>query len=114
MRPTDQENQGFQFPLAEAKIHPEVADAANRRAARKYDYGECCGFEANAANFVATKWGTTAANCAIQMLGGSGYMKESEMKRFWQEMRLQQIAPVSQQMILNNVGEHVMDLPKSY
>lgn len=107
-------NQGIQFPLAEAKIHLEVADAANRRAARKYDDGEHCGFEANAANFVATEWGTTSANRAIQTLGGSGYMKNSEVERFWREMRLQEMAPVSQQMILNYVGEHIMNMPKSY
>ncbi|WP_254525871.1 acyl-CoA dehydrogenase family protein [Natrinema caseinilyticum] len=107
-------NQGVQFPLAEAKIHLETADAANRKAAWKYDHDEPCGFESNAANFVASEWGTKAANRAIQTLGGSGYMKDSEVERFWREMRLQEIAPVSQQMILNYVGEHVLDLPKSY
>lgn len=107
-------NQGIQFPLAEAKIHLEAAQAANRKAAWKYDNDEPCGFESNAANFIATEWGTKAANRAIQTLGGSGYMKDSEVERFWREMRLQEIAPVSQQMILNYVGEHVMDLPKSY
>jgi len=107
-------NQGIQFPLAEAKIYLEAADATNRRAAWKYDEGLNSGFESNAANFIASEWGTKAANRAIQTLGGSGYMKDSEVERFWREMRLQEIAPVSQQMILNYVGEHVMNLPKSY
>jgi acyl-CoA dehydrogenase len=112
-RPIGQ-NQGIQFPLAEAKIHLEAAETLNNKAAWLYDAGEHCGLEANAANFLACEWGTKAANRAIQTHGGSGYMRDTEVERFWREMRLQEMAPVSQEMILNYVGEHVLDLPKSY
>lgn len=107
-------NQGIQFPLAEAKIYLEAAESTNWKAAWKYDQDKSCGFESNSANFIASKWGTEAANQAIQTFGGSGYMKDTEIERFWREMRLQEIAPVSQEMILNYVGEHIMGLPKSY
>lgn len=107
-------NQAIQFPLAETRINLEAAEVMNRKAAWKYDNDEGCGFEANAANYIASEWGTKAANHAIQTYGGSAYMKDTEVERFWRELRLQEIAPVSQQMILNYVGEHVLDMPRSY
>lgn len=112
-RPIGQ-NQGVAFPLAEARTRLDAAELMVRKAAWKLDAGEPCGPEANMAKWLAADAAFQAADQAVQTHGGFGYAREYHVERYWREARLMRIAPISQEMILNFVSEHVLGLPKSY
>jgi acyl-CoA dehydrogenase len=112
-RPIGQ-NQGLAFPLAEAHMRLRAAELAVREAAWRYDRGLPCGEHANTAKFLAADAGYRAADQAVQTLGGMGYASEYDVERWWREVRVMRIAPVSQEMVLNYVAEHVLGLPRSY
>ena len=79
-----------------------------------FDHGRPCGAEANTAKLLAAEAGFEACDVAVQTHGGYGYAKEFHVERLFREVRLYKIAPVSQQMVLNYLSEHVLGLPKSY
>jgi acyl-CoA dehydrogenase len=112
-RPIGQ-NQGLAFPLAEAHMRLRAAELAIREASWRHDRGLACGAQANTAKFLAADAGYRAADQAVQTLGGFGYASEYDVERWWREARLMRIAPVSQEMVLNYVAEHVLGLPRSY
>ncbi len=112
-RPIGQ-NQGVAFPLAEARTRLDAAELMVRKAAWKLDMGEPCGAEANMAKWLAADAAFQAADQAVQTHGGFGYAREYHVERYWREARLMRIAPISQEMIMNFVSEHVLGLPKSY
>ena len=112
-RPIGQ-NQGVAFPLAEARTRLDAAELMVRKAAWKLDSGEPCGPEANMAKWLAADAAFQAADQAVQTHGGFGYAREYHVERYWREARLMRIAPISQEMIMNYVSEHVLGLPKSY
>jgi acyl-CoA dehydrogenase len=107
-------NQGIQFPLAESYAKLETAELMVYKAAWLYDQGKACGKEANIAKYMAADAAYEAADRAVQAHGGYGYMKDYDVERYWREVRLFRIAPISQEMVLNYVGEHVLGLPRSY
>ena len=107
-------NQGVAFPLGEAQMRLDAAELMVRKAAWKLDRGEPCGAEANMAKWLAADAAFQAADQAMQTHGGFGYAKEYHVERYWREARLMRIAPISQEMILNYVTEHVLGLPRSY
>jgi acyl-CoA dehydrogenase len=112
-RPIGQ-NQGVAFPLAEARTRLDAAELMVRKAAWKLDTGEPCGAEANMLKWLAADAAFQAADQALQTHGGFGYAREYHVERYWREARLMKIAPISQEMIMNYVSEHVLGLPKSY
>ena len=112
-RPIGQ-NQGVSFPLGEARIRLDAAELMIRKASWLLDHGEPCGAEANMAKWLAADAAFQAADQAMQTHGGFGYAKEYQVERYWREARLMRIAPISQEMILNYVTEHVLELPRSY
>jgi acyl-CoA dehydrogenase len=107
-------NQGLQFPIADAQIKLDAAELMVRKAAWLYDRGLPCGREANSAKYLCAEAGFEAADRAVQMHGGMGYAREYHVERYFREARLLRIAPISQEMILNYVAEHVLGLPRSY
>ncbi|GAC1653762.1 MAG: acyl-CoA dehydrogenase family protein [Candidatus Dormibacteraceae bacterium] len=107
-------NQAVAHPLAMAWAQLEAAELLAFRAASLFDSGEPCGREANAAKLLAAEAGFAACDAALQTLGGFGYAREYHVERLWREVRLYKIAPVSQQMALNYIAQHVLNLPKSY
>lgn len=107
-------NQGIQFPLAEAYARLEAAELMAFKAAWLYDRGQPCGKEANIAKLLAAEAGCDAVDHAVQTHGGFGYAREFDVERLYREIRLYKIAPVSQQMALNYIGEHVLGMPRSY
>lgn len=107
-------NQGIQFPLAESYAKLETAELMVYKAAWLFDHGKPCGKEANIAKYMAAEAACEAADRAMQAHGGYGYIKDYDVERYWREARLFRIAPISQEMVLNYVGEHVLGLPKSY
>jgi acyl-CoA dehydrogenase len=112
-RPIGQ-NQGIAFPLAQALIQLDAADLACQKAAWLIDHGLPCGREANVAKYLAAEAGFFAADAALTAHGGYGYSKEFHVERYFREARLMRIAPVSQEMVLNYLAEHVLGLPRSY
>jgi acyl-CoA dehydrogenase len=112
-RPIGQ-NQGVQFPLARAHVNVEAADLMRIRAAELFDRGEPCGSEANMAKLLAADASWEAANVAIQTHGGFGFAEEYDVERKFRETRLYQVAPISTNLILAYVAEHVLGLPRSY
>jgi acyl-CoA dehydrogenase len=106
--------QGVQFPLAEAKAKIEAARLLNYKAALLYDKGMDCGAEANMAKVAAVEAGTQAVFHAMQTFGGYGYALEYDVERWWREVNLIRLAPVTHQMALAFIGQHVLGLPKSY
>jgi acyl-CoA dehydrogenase len=112
-RPIGQ-NQAIAHPLALAWAKLETAELMCLKAAWLFDSGRPCGAEANAAKLMAAEAGFEACDVALQTHGGYGYAKEFHVERLWREVRLYKIAPVSQQMVLNHLAEHVLGLPKSY
>ncbi len=112
-RPIGQ-NQGVSFPLGEAQIRLDAAELMIRKASWLLDRDEPCGAEANMAKWLAADACFEAADQAVQTHGGFGYAREYHVERYWREARLQRIAPISQEMVLNYVTEHVMGLPRSY
>jgi alkylation response protein AidB-like acyl-CoA dehydrogenase len=112
-RPIGQ-NQAIAHPLAMAWAKLEAAELICLKAAWLFDHGRPCGAEANTAKLLAAEAGFEACDVAVQTHGGYGYAKEFHVERLWREVRLYKIAPVSQQMVLNYLSEHVLQLPKSY
>ncbi len=112
-RPIGQ-NQAIQFPLADSYAKLQAAELLIRKAACLYDSGHPCGAEANMAKYLAAEWGFETADRALQTLGGFGYAKEFDVERYWREVRVMRIAPVTQEMVLNFLAQHELDLPRSY
>jgi alkylation response protein AidB-like acyl-CoA dehydrogenase len=112
-RPIGQ-NQAIAHPLAMAWAKLETAELMCLKAAWLFDHGRPCGSESNTAKLMAGEAGFEACDVALQTHGGYGYAKEFHVERLWREVRLYKIAPVSQQMVLNYLSEHVLGLPKSY
>lgn len=112
-RPIGQ-NQGVQFPIAEAKIELEAADLMRFRACTLFDAGQPCGAEANMAKYLAAKASWEAANACLQFHGGFGFANEYDVERKFRETRLYQVAPISTNLILSYVAEHILDLPRSF
>ncbi len=108
------QNQGVQFPIARAHVNVEAADLMRFRAAEKFDRGEPCGAEANMAKLLAADASWEAANVALQTYGGYGFAAEYDIERKFRETRLYQVAPLSTNLILSYVAEHVLGLPRSY
>jgi acyl-CoA dehydrogenase len=107
-------NQGIQFPLADSLAHLDAAELVLRKATWLYDRGRPCGREANTAKYLCADAGFTAADRALQTHGGMGYAEEYHVARYFREARLLRIAPISQEMVLNFLGEHALGLPRSY
>lgn len=112
-RPIGQ-NQGVQFPIAEAYIEVRGADLMRYQACALYDAGKPCGAEANMAKMLAAKASWEAANACLQFHGGFGFACEYDVERKFRETRLYQVAPISTNLILSYVAEHVLGLPRSF
>ena len=112
-RPIGQ-NQGVQFPIAEAHIEVEAADLMRWRACDLYDAHQPCGAEANMAKYLAAKASWEAGNACLQFHGGFGFADEYDVERKFRETRLYQVAPISTNLILSYVAEHVLGLPRSF
>jgi acyl-CoA dehydrogenase len=112
-RPIGQ-NQGVQFPIAEAFIELEAANLMRFEACRLYDTKQACGAQANMAKYLAAKASWEAANACIQFHGGFGFACEYDVERKFRETRLYQVAPISTNLILSYVAEHVLGLPRSF
>ncbi|MBA2678816.1 MAG: acyl-CoA/acyl-ACP dehydrogenase [Ktedonobacteraceae bacterium] len=108
------QNQGVQFPIAQAHIHVESADLMRFRAAELFDQGRDCGAEANMAKMLAADASWEAANVALQTFGGYGVTADYDIERKFRETRLYQIAPISTNLILSYIAEHVLGLPRSF
>jgi acyl-CoA dehydrogenase len=107
-------NQGIQFPLATAWTQVEAADLMARRAAARFDAGLACGAEANTAKLLASEASWVAANAAVDTLGGHGFNAERDVERKFRETRLYRVAPVSNNLVLSYLAQHVLGLPRSY
>jgi acyl-CoA dehydrogenase len=107
-------NQGLQFPLADSLARLDAAELTLRKATWLYDQGKPCGREANTAKYLCADAGFEAADRALQTHGGMGYSEEYNVARYFREARLLKIAPLSQEMVLNYLGSHVLGLPRSY
>ena len=107
-------NQGVQFPLARAHVELEVADTMCRKAAALFDANQECAEAANIAKLVASEAAFRTADVAMQTLGGFSFAKEYELERKWRETRLYQIAPISTNMILSFIAQHVLGLERSF
>ncbi|MGY2084142.1 acyl-CoA dehydrogenase family protein [Blastococcus sp. SYSU DS0539] len=107
-------NQGIQFPLADSLARLDAAELVLRKATWRYDAGLPCGREANTAKYLCADAGFDAADRALQAHGGMGYSEEYHVARYFREARLTRIAPISQEMVLNYLGSHVLGLPRSY
>ena len=112
-RPIGQ-NQGVQFPIARAYVNVEAADLMRFKAAALFDHGEPCGAQANMAKLLAADASWEAANVCLQTHGGFGFAHEYDVERKFRETRLYQIAPISTNLILAYIAEHVLGLPRSY
>lgn len=112
-RPIGQ-NQGVQFPIARSFVNVEAASLMRYKAAQLFDAGKPCGKEANMAKLLAADASWEAANACLQTHGGFGFAAEYDIERKFRETRLYQVAPISTNLILSYVAEHVLDLPRSY
>jgi acyl-CoA dehydrogenase len=112
-RPIGQ-NQGVQFPIARAHVNLEAANLMRAHAAEMFDRGEACGAEANMAKLLAADASWEAANVAVQTHGGFGFAEDYDIERKFRETRLYQVAPISTNLILAYMAEHVLGLPRSY
>jgi acyl-CoA dehydrogenase len=112
-RPIGQ-NQGVQFPIAESYIEVEAANLMRWEACRLFDAHQPCGAQANMAKYLAAKASWEAANACIQFHGGFGFACEYDVERKFRETRLYQVAPISTNLILSHVAEHVLGLPRSF
>ena len=108
------QNQGIQFPIAEAYMQTEAAALMVAEAARKFESGEPCGAEANIAKYLASEASWKAADMCMQTHGGFAFAEEYDVERKFRETRLYRIAPISNNLVLSFVGEHVLGLPRSY
>ena len=107
-------NQGVQFPIARAHVNVEAADLMRARAAELFDGGQPCGAEANMAKLLAADASWEAANVAVQTFGGFGFAEDYDIERKFRETRLYQVAPISTNLILSYIAEHVLGLPRSF
>ncbi|GAA3525223.1 acyl-CoA dehydrogenase family protein [Amycolatopsis ultiminotia] len=107
-------NQGVQFPIAQAHVHLEAADLMRWKAADLFDAGKHCGAEANMAKLLASNASWEAADVALQTHGGYGMAAEYDIERKFRETRLYRIAPISSNLILSYIGEHVLGMPRSF
>ena len=112
-RPIGQ-NQGVQFPIARAYAATEAADLMVQKAAGLFDEGRSIGPEANMAKLLASEASWQAADMCVQTFGGFGFAEEYDVERKFRETRLYQVAPISTNMILSYLAEHVLKLPRSY
>jgi acyl-CoA dehydrogenase len=112
-RPIGQ-NQGVQFPIAEAHIEIEAANLMRFEACRLFDAHQPCGAQANMAKYLAAKASWEAGNACLQFHGGFGFANEYDVERKFRETRLYQVAPISTNLILSYVAEHVLGLPRSF
>ena len=112
-RPIGQ-NQGIQFPIAKAYASMRAAELMVHDAARRYERGENCGAEANMAKMLAADASWEAANACLQTHGGFGFAEDYDVERKFRETRLYQVAPISTNLILAFIAEHVLGLPRSY
>lgn len=112
-RPIGQ-NQGVQFPIAESFIEVEAANLMRFEACRLYDAQQPCGAQANMAKYLAAKASWQAANACLQFHGGFGFACEYDVERKFRETRLYQVAPISTNLILSYVAEHMLGLPRSF
>jgi alkylation response protein AidB-like acyl-CoA dehydrogenase len=112
-RPIGQ-NQGIQFPIAKAYAAMRAADLMVRKAASMFETGKECGAEANMAKMLAADAAWEAANVCVQTHGGFGFAEEFDIERKFRETRLYQVAPISTNLILTYLAEHVLGLPRSY
>ena len=108
------QNQGIQFPLARAYAELEAADMMCRRAAALFQAGRPCGADANIAKLLASEATWKAADSTFQTHGGFAFAQEYDVERKWREVRLYQTAPISTNMVLAYVAQHVLGLPRSY
>ena len=107
-------NQGVQFPIARAHVNVEAASLMRWRACELFDAGQPCGAEANMSKLLAADASWEAANVCLQTHGGFGFAAEYDIERKFRETRLYQVAPISTNMILSYIGEHVLGMPRSY
>jgi len=107
-------NQGIQFPIARAYAEMQAADMMLRKAAALFQAGLPCGEDANLGKLLSSDAAWHAAEACMQTFGGFGYAREYDVERRWREARIQQIAPVSTNLILSYIGEHVLGMPRSY
>ena len=112
-RPIGQ-NQGIQFPIARAHAEIEAADLLLRKAAAMFQAGMPCGDDANMGKMLASEAAWHAAEACMQTHGGFGYAREYDVERKWRETRLMQIAPISTNLVLGYIGEHILGMPRSY
>ena len=112
-RPIGQ-NQGVQFPIAEAHVEVEAADLMRWRACELFDAKQPCGAEANMAKYLAAKASWQAGDACLQIHGGFGFAVEYDVERKFRETRLYQVAPISTNLILSYVAERVLGLPRSF
>jgi acyl-CoA dehydrogenase len=112
-RPIGQ-NQGIQFPIAQAYANVRAADLMRYEAARLFDSGQPCGAEANMAKLLAADASWQAGNACLQTHGGYGFAAEYDVERKFRETRLYQVAPISTNLILSYLGEHVLGMPRSF
>jgi acyl-CoA dehydrogenase len=112
-RPIGQ-NQGVQFPIARAYANVRAADLMRYEAARLFDLGQPCGGEANMAKMLAADASWEAANVCLQTHGGYGFAAEYDVERKFRETRLYQVAPISTNLILSYLAEHILGLPRSF
>jgi len=112
-RPIGQ-NQGVQFPIADAYMEVEAANLMRYKACDLFDRGEACGAEANMAKYLAAKASWEAANACLQFHGGFGFAHEYDIERKFRETRLYQVAPISTNLIYAYIAEHVLELPRSF
>jgi acyl-CoA dehydrogenase len=107
-------NQGVQFPIAKAYANIEAADLVRFQAATKFDRKEKCGAEANLAKYLASEAAWEAANACLTTHGGYGFATEYDVERKFRETRLLTVAPISNNLVLAYLGQHVLGMPKSY
>jgi len=112
-RPIGQ-NQGVQFPIAKAYVNVEAASLMRYKACELFDAGKPCGAEANMAKMLAADASWEAANACLQFHGGFGFAADYDVERKFRETRLYQVAPISTNLILSYIAEHVLDLPRSF
>src|ERR1700680_97399 len=112
-RPIGQ-NQGIQFPIAKAYAAMRAAELMVREAMRPYEAGLDCGGEANMSKMLAADAAWDAANACVQTHGGFGFAEEYDVERKFRETRLYQVAPISTNLILSYLAEHVLGMPRSY
>ncbi|MFM7670262.1 MAG: acyl-CoA dehydrogenase family protein [Betaproteobacteria bacterium] len=112
-RPIGQ-NQGVQFPIAKAYVNVEAASLMRYKACELFDAGKPCGAEANMAKMLAADASWEAANACLQFHGGFGFAADYDVERKFRETRLYQVAPISTNLILSYIAEHILDLPRSF